>query len=130
MDVWEVICGIIAMLALSSLAVQAFSAPTVHVAQPVVRSSPVQMMEMPSRRATLLTAASLLAVPLAAQAKPEDYAGGYTTKLYEKTYEKSKENPGGSPKDPRIFFKAGDPPVAAPKAAPKEEPKKEEEKKA
>ena len=38
------------MLALC-IAAQAFSAPTVHVAQPMVRSSPVQMMEMSSRRA-------------------------------------------------------------------------------
>ena len=60
------------------LAAHAFNAPTVHVAQPVVRSSPMQMMqpEMPSRRAALLSAASLMAVPFAAQAKPEDYAGG------------------------------------------------------
>ena len=59
-------------------ATQSFSSPTVHVAQPVVRSSPMQMMqpEMPSRRAALLSAASLMAVPFAAQAKPEDYAGG------------------------------------------------------
>lgn len=49
-----------------------------HAVQPVVRSSPVQMMapEMSSRRAALLSAASLLAMPLAAQAKPEDYYGG------------------------------------------------------
>ena len=65
------------MLALC-LASQAFSAPTVHVAQPVVRSSPVQMLapEIPSRRAAVLSAASLLAFPFAAHAKPEDYAGG------------------------------------------------------
>ena len=64
------------MLALS-FAAQAFSAPTVHVVQPVARSSPLQMTaEMPSRRAAVLSAASLLAVPFAAQAKPEDYAGG------------------------------------------------------
>ena len=38
---------------------------------------PVQMMaEMPSRRAALLSGASLLAVPFAVQAKPEDYVGG------------------------------------------------------
>merc|ERR1719198_2217863 len=96
----------------------AFSAPTVHVAQPVVRSSPVQMMaeEMPSRRAAMLSAASLLALPLAAQAKPEDYVGGYTTKDYAKTFASGKakcfssgagapdacEGPGGSPKDPLI----------------------------
>ena len=69
----------IIMLALC-LAAQAFSSPTVHVAQPVVRSSPVQMMatEMPSRRAAVLSAASLLALPFAAEAKPEDYAGGCT----------------------------------------------------
>ena len=48
-----------------------------------------------------------------------------TTSMYEKTYQKSKENPGGSPKDPRISWKKGDPPVSAPK---KEEPKKEEPK--
>ena len=55
---------------------QAFSAPTVHLTQPVVvRSTPVQMMDMPSRRAALLSAASLL-VPMAASAKPEDYFGG------------------------------------------------------
>ena len=65
------------MLALV-LSAHAFNSPSVHVAQPVVRSSPVQMMapELPSRRATLLSAASLLALPLAAQAKPEDYYGG------------------------------------------------------
>ena len=60
------------MLALFSQP-QAFSAPTVHVAQQAaVRSSPVQMMEMPSRRAALLSAAALV-VPFAANAKPEDY---------------------------------------------------------
>ena len=59
------------------LAAHAFNAPTVHVAQPVVRSTPVQMMaDMPSRRAALLSGASLLAVPFAVQAKPEDYVGG------------------------------------------------------
>ena len=64
------------MLALN-LATQSFSAPTVYAApQPVVRSTPVQMVEMPSRRAALLSAVSVLAVPLAAQAKPEDYVGG------------------------------------------------------
>ena len=65
------------MLALV-LSAHAFNSPSVHVAQPVVRASPVQMMEpeLPSRRATLLSAASLLALPLAAQAKPEDYYGG------------------------------------------------------
>jgi hypothetical protein len=71
---------------------------------------------MPSRRAAVLSAASLLAVPLAAQAKPEDYVGGYTTKMYEKTYAAGKPKcfssgagapdicagPGGSPKDPLI----------------------------
>jgi hypothetical protein len=63
------------MLAVS-FATQGFVAPTVHV-QPVARAN-VQMMapEMPSRRAALLSAASVLAVPFAAQAKPEDYAGG------------------------------------------------------
>lgn len=90
---------------------------TAHVAQPVMRSSPVEMVaELPSRRATMLSAASLLVLPLAAQAKPEDYVGGYTTKMYEETYKKKPdkgpacpppggpycENPGGSPKDPLI----------------------------
>jgi len=104
------------MLALS-FAAQAFSSPSVHVTQPVVSSSPVQMMaEMPSRRATMLSAASLLALPLAAQAKPEDYVGGYTAKDFEKTFKKNPdkggacpppggpycENPGGSIKDPLI----------------------------
>ena len=42
--------------------------------------------------------------------------------MYKKTYGKSKENPGGSPDDPRIKFKLGDPPVTVPK---KEEPAKE-----
>ena len=66
------------MLALC-LAAQAFTAPTAYVAQPAVRASPVQMMasEVPTRRAVMLSAASLLVTaPLAAQAKPEDYAGG------------------------------------------------------
>lgn len=64
------------MLSLFAPSTAAFSAPTVHVAQqPAVRSSPVQMAEMPSRRAALLSAAALV-VPLAAQAKPEDYVGG------------------------------------------------------
>ena len=56
-----------------------------------------------------------------------------TTKMYEKTYTKSKENPGGSPKDPLINFKPGDPPVKGPKELKKEaaaaEPPKEEAKK-
>ena len=65
------------MLALFASSAQGFTAPTAYVVQPV-RSSPVQMMapEMPSRRAAILSAASLLAVPFAAQAKPEDYVGG------------------------------------------------------
>ena len=65
------------MLALS-LAAHAFNAPLVPVAQPIRVSAPVQMMaaEPQSRRSALLSAASLLAFPLAAQAKPEDYFGG------------------------------------------------------
>ena len=64
------------MLAVSGAAL-AFSSPSLHVAQPSVRASAVQMTaEMPSRRAAMFSAASLLAVPFAAQAKPEDYAGG------------------------------------------------------
>ena len=64
------------MLALC-IAAHAFSAPTIPVTH-MARSSPVQMkaMEMPSRRAAVLSAASLLMVPLAAQAAPEDYVGG------------------------------------------------------
>jgi len=104
------------MLAVS-FATQGFVAPTVHV-QPVARAN-VQMMapEMPSRRAALLSAASVLAVPFAVQAKPEDYAGGYTDKEYLKTYKKNPDKggacpapggpscqvPGGNPKDPLIF---------------------------
>jgi hypothetical protein len=78
--------------------------------------------EMPSRRAAVLSAASLLAVPLAARAKPEDYVGGYTNAMVLKTYEKQKpkcfssgagapdvcEGPGGSPLDPLISFKNKD----------------------
>jgi len=93
--------------------------------------------EMPSRRAAMLSAASLLVVPLAAQAKPEDYAGGYTTKMFdEDAYKPSKpkcfssgaaapdacENPGGNPKDSRIYF-GPDAVDTSKKAAPKEEPK-------
>lgn len=49
-------------------ATQSFNAPVLHVAQqPAVRSSPVQMMEMSSRRAALLGAATL-AIPGAANA--------------------------------------------------------------
>ena len=64
------------MLALC-IAAHAFSAPTMSVTH-MARSSPVQMkaVEMPSRRAAVLSAASLLMVPLAAQAAPEDYVGG------------------------------------------------------
>ena len=62
------------MLALCLVA-HAFSTPTVPLAEPVARSSPLQMMEMPSRRA-ILSAAALLAVLAAASAKPEDYVGG------------------------------------------------------
>ena len=62
------------------LATQSFSAPTAQVAQPVIRASayvlPVQMAETPSRRAMLFSAAAFMAVPLAAQANPEDYVGG------------------------------------------------------
>ena len=58
------------------LASQAFIAPTTLATQPVIRATPVQMIEMPSRRATLFSAASLLALPFAVEAKPEDYAGG------------------------------------------------------
>ena len=49
-------------------ATQSFNAPVLHVAQqPAVRSSPVQMMEMSSRRAALLSAATL-AIPGVANA--------------------------------------------------------------
>ena len=47
-----------------------------------------------------------------------------TTAQYEKTYAKSKENPGGSPKDPLIYFKSGD--IVTGKKAAKAEPTKEE----
>ena len=132
-----------------ALAVQAFTAPTLmpQQQQAVVRSSMPQMMEMPSRRAAVLSAASLLVVPLAAQAKPEDYAGGYTTAMYNKSYKKnpdkgpscpppggpSCEVPGGSPKDPLISrpgpFDKITKPIPVVTVAKKEEPKKEEPKK-
>ena len=67
------------MLALCVAGGLAFSAPTVQVKTPpvVARASPMHMMagETSSRRA-ILSAASLLAIPFAAQAKPEDYVGG------------------------------------------------------
>ena len=105
------------------------------------------MAEMPSRRAALLSAASLMVVPFAASAKPEDYAGGYTTKMYAKTYAAGKPKcfasgaaapdacagPGGSVKDPLIsrpsaFDKITKPipVVTAPPPPAKEEKKKEE----
>ena len=71
----DISCAVATMLSLFSAA-QAFTSPTVmHVAPQPVRSSPPQMMEMPSRRAALLSAAAL-AVPFAANANPEDYVGG------------------------------------------------------
>mmetsp|Transcript_20768 Transcript_20768/g.35554 ORF Transcript_20768/g.35554 Transcript_20768/m.35554 type:complete len:128 (+) Transcript_20768:52-435(+) len=124
------------MLALC-LSANAFSAPTVQVKTPpvVARASPMHMMagETSSRRA-ILSAASLLAIPFAAQAKPEDYVGGYTTTKYEETYTAGKAKcftsgatapeacagPGGDPKDPKIYF--GAPAPAQEKAAPKAEP--------
>ena len=66
------------MLALY-LAAHAFTVPTVPLSQSALRTTPVQMMaaDMPSRRAAMLSAASLLALPIAAaNAAPEDYAGG------------------------------------------------------
>jgi hypothetical protein len=99
--------------------------------------------DMSSRRAAVLSAASLLALPLAAQAKPEDYAGGYTTKAYNKTYAKQKpkcfssgaagpdacEGPGGSPKDPLINPSYRKTITTSVANAAKPEEKKEEKKK-